>query len=139
MQTWTQAVKAYETALELRPDDADSKFNRDFREAQDSGSEAKAESAAKIKINPKARNKDRRRIRRNSRTAANRHPASNRRANSPPGQQPPGQTATRPANRQAQQTTGPAAARLNPTPVTANPARVRVVTIGRMPSAFPAR
>jgi Ca-activated chloride channel family protein len=30
MQTWTQAVKAYETALQLRPDDADSKFNRDF-------------------------------------------------------------------------------------------------------------
>jgi Ca-activated chloride channel family protein len=37
MQTWTQAVKAYETALELRPDDADSKFNRDFvkRKIQD--------------------------------------------------------------------------------------------------------
>lgn len=30
MQTWTSAVKAYETALQLRPDDADSKFNRDF-------------------------------------------------------------------------------------------------------------
>ena len=30
LQTWTQAVKAYETALQLRPDDADSKFNRDF-------------------------------------------------------------------------------------------------------------
>jgi Ca-activated chloride channel family protein len=30
MQTWTQAVKAYETALQLRPDDGDSKFNRDF-------------------------------------------------------------------------------------------------------------
>ncbi len=30
MQTWAQAVKAYETALQLRPDDADSKFNRDF-------------------------------------------------------------------------------------------------------------
>ncbi len=27
---WTDAVKAYETALQLRPDDADSKFNRDF-------------------------------------------------------------------------------------------------------------
>jgi Ca-activated chloride channel family protein len=27
---WTQAVKAYETALQLRPDDADSRFNRDF-------------------------------------------------------------------------------------------------------------
>jgi Ca-activated chloride channel family protein len=37
MQTWTQAVKAYETALQLRPDDADSKFNRDFvkRKIQD--------------------------------------------------------------------------------------------------------
>ena len=29
-QNWTQAVKAYDTALQLRPDDADSKFNRDF-------------------------------------------------------------------------------------------------------------
>jgi Ca-activated chloride channel homolog len=37
MQTWTQAVKAYEKALQLRPDDADSKFNRDFvkRKIQD--------------------------------------------------------------------------------------------------------
>ena len=30
LQTWTQAVKAYETALQLRTGDADSKFNRDF-------------------------------------------------------------------------------------------------------------
>lgn len=30
MDTWTQAVKAYDTALQLRADDADSKFNRDF-------------------------------------------------------------------------------------------------------------
>src|ERR1700730_8094184 len=30
LQTWAQAVKAYDTALQLRPDDADSKFNRDF-------------------------------------------------------------------------------------------------------------
>jgi Ca-activated chloride channel homolog len=30
MDTWTQAVKAYDTALQLRPGDADSKFNRDF-------------------------------------------------------------------------------------------------------------
>ena len=27
---WTEAVKAYETALQLRPDDADSKYNRDL-------------------------------------------------------------------------------------------------------------
>jgi Ca-activated chloride channel family protein len=30
IDTWTQAVKAYDTALQLRADDADSKFNRDF-------------------------------------------------------------------------------------------------------------
>ena len=30
IETWTQAVKAYDTALQLRADDADSKFNRDF-------------------------------------------------------------------------------------------------------------
>ena len=30
IQKWTDAVKAYETALQLRGDDADSKFNRDF-------------------------------------------------------------------------------------------------------------
>jgi Ca-activated chloride channel family protein len=30
LDTWAQAVKAYDSALELRPNDADSKFNRDF-------------------------------------------------------------------------------------------------------------
>ncbi|MEA3132245.1 MAG: Ca-activated chloride channel [Gammaproteobacteria bacterium] len=30
LKKWTEAVKAYETALQLRPDDADSKYNRDF-------------------------------------------------------------------------------------------------------------
>ena len=30
IKTWTDAVKAYETALQLRPDDADSKYNRDL-------------------------------------------------------------------------------------------------------------
>lgn len=30
IETWTQAVKAYDTALQLRADDADSKYNRDF-------------------------------------------------------------------------------------------------------------
>jgi len=30
IQTWTQAVKAYDAALQLRADDADDKFNRDF-------------------------------------------------------------------------------------------------------------
>ena len=30
VEKWTDAVKAYDTALQLRPDDADSKFNRDY-------------------------------------------------------------------------------------------------------------
>ena len=30
LETWTEAVKAYDTALQMRADDADSKFNRDF-------------------------------------------------------------------------------------------------------------
>ena len=30
LKTWEQAVKAYDTALQLRADDADSKYNRDF-------------------------------------------------------------------------------------------------------------
>jgi Ca-activated chloride channel family protein len=30
IQSWTQAVKTYDTALQLRPDDADTQFNRDF-------------------------------------------------------------------------------------------------------------
>jgi len=30
IQKWTEAVKAYDTALQLRPNDADSKYNRDF-------------------------------------------------------------------------------------------------------------
>jgi len=30
IQTWTQAVKTYDTALQLRPEDADTKFNRDL-------------------------------------------------------------------------------------------------------------
>jgi Ca-activated chloride channel family protein len=30
IKQWTDAVKAYETALQLRPDDADSKYNRDL-------------------------------------------------------------------------------------------------------------
>ena len=30
IQKWTEAVKAYETALQLRRDDADSRYNRDF-------------------------------------------------------------------------------------------------------------
>jgi Ca-activated chloride channel family protein len=30
LQQWNDAVKAYETALQLRPDDADSKYNRDL-------------------------------------------------------------------------------------------------------------
>jgi hypothetical protein len=30
MQKWSEAVRAWDTALQLRPDDADSKYNRDL-------------------------------------------------------------------------------------------------------------
>ena len=34
LQKWSEAVKAYETALQLRADDADAKFNRDYVQRQ---------------------------------------------------------------------------------------------------------
>jgi Ca-activated chloride channel homolog len=82
MQTWTQAVKAYDTALELRADDADSKFNRDFVKRKI--------AELKQKQNPPQ----------NQGQSPNQNPSQNPQQNSPPqanggkpppGQQPPGQ------------------------------------------------
>ena len=47
LQKWTEAVKAYETALQLRADDADSKYNRDLVKRKiDALRQEAAESAA---------------------------------------------------------------------------------------------
>ena len=70
MQTWTQAVKAYDTALQLRADDADSKFNRDF---------------VKRKIKDL---KDQQNPPQNQPNGSSQNPSQGQ---PPPGQQPPGQ------------------------------------------------
>jgi len=67
LDTWAKAVKAYDTALELRADDADSKFNRDF---------------VKRKINELKQQQQ------NNQSNQNQPPQSGQ---PPPGQQPPGQ------------------------------------------------
>ena len=69
METWTQAVKAYDTALQLRADDADSKFNRDF---------------VKRKIKDL---KDQQKPPQNQPNGSQQNPQGQ----PPPGQQPPGQ------------------------------------------------
>jgi Ca-activated chloride channel family protein len=81
LQTWNQAVKAYDTALQLRADDADSKFNRDFVKR-------------KIKELQQKQNPPQ-----NQNQSQNQNPSQNPQQNSPqgnggappPGQQPPGQ------------------------------------------------
>ena len=70
MDTWTQAVKAYDTALQLRADDADSKFNRDF---------------VKRKIKDL---KDQQNQPQNQPNGSSQNPSQGQ---PPPGQQPPGQ------------------------------------------------
>ena len=85
IETWTGAVKAYDAALQLRADDADSKFNRELvnrklqqlKTATAESIEAGPEAKAKAKIRAKA---DRRisrahraiHLRRNSRRTARR-------------------------------------------------------------------
>jgi Ca-activated chloride channel homolog len=78
LQTWTQAVKAYDTALQLRADDADSKFNRDFVKRKI--------AELKQKQNPPPQNQNQ---------SQNQNPSQNPQQGNggtpPPGQQPPGQ------------------------------------------------
>ena len=66
MQKWTEAVKAYDTALQLRADDADSKYNRDFvnrkidalRQPPDQGGGGgRGKARAKVEDKVKARDK----------------------------------------------------------------------------------
>jgi Ca-activated chloride channel family protein len=88
LQTWNQAVKAYDTALQLRPDDADSKFNRDFVKRK----------IAELQKNPPPPNPNQSQDQNQSQ---NQNPSQNPQQNPPPpqanngkpppGQQPPGQ------------------------------------------------
>jgi Ca-activated chloride channel family protein len=118
IKTWTDAVKAYETALQLKPDDADSKYNRDL---------VKRKIAKLQQQKPPDQNKDKNdkdkndrtkakvRARAAARAKASLRPANNRRKTSrpsrvnsrrktsrPQGQQPP-QGQPPPGQQQGQQ------------------------------------
>jgi Ca-activated chloride channel family protein len=86
MQTWTQAVKAYETALQLRADDADSKYNRDLvkRKIQE----------LKQKQNPppnQNQSKNQNQSQNPQQKPPQNSPQQPNAGTPPPGQQPPGQ------------------------------------------------
>jgi Ca-activated chloride channel family protein len=82
MQTWTQAVKAYETALQLRPGDADSKFNRDFVKR-------KIQELKQKQNQPQNQNQPRGPQQGPPQNSPNGGQSPN--GQQPPGQQPPGQ------------------------------------------------
>ena len=87
IQKWTEAVKAYDTALQLRADDADSKYNRDFvkrkidalRQPPNQGGEG-AVVKAKAAVRDKVRARDNRHPKDNL-PRANPHKGNPRRAN----------------------------------------------------------
>ena len=62
LQKWTEAVKAYETALQMRADDADSKYNRDLvkrkidalKQQQNHGSKSEPEPESESESEPES-------------------------------------------------------------------------------------
>jgi Ca-activated chloride channel homolog len=83
IETWTQAVKAYDTALQLRHDDADSKFNRDYVQRK----------IDELKKNP-PQNQPQNSPQNKQDPSQKPNPQSGQQPNSgqpPPGQPPPGQ------------------------------------------------
>jgi Ca-activated chloride channel family protein len=83
LDTWAKAVKAYDTALELRADDADSKFNRDFVKRKIN--ELKQQQNQNPQQNQQNKNQQNNQ---NNQQNQNQPPQSGQ---PPPGQQPPGQ------------------------------------------------
>jgi Ca-activated chloride channel family protein len=82
LQTWTQAVKAYDTALQLRADDADSKYNRDFVKRKI--------DELKQKQNP-PQNQNQQQPNNGAPPPGQQPPGQQPPGQQPPGQQPPGQ------------------------------------------------
>jgi Ca-activated chloride channel homolog len=80
LDTWAQAVKAYDTALELRPNDADSKFNRDFVKRK----------IDELKQKDPPQNQSQNQQNKNQQNPQNQqNPNQNPQGQPPPGQQPP--------------------------------------------------
>jgi Ca-activated chloride channel family protein len=88
LDTWAKAVKAYDTALELRADDADSKFNRDFVKRKIN--ELKQQQNQNPQQNQQNKNQQNNQ---NNQQNPNQPPQSGQppKGQPPPGQQPPGQ------------------------------------------------
>jgi Ca-activated chloride channel family protein len=82
LQIWTQAVKAYDTALQLRADDADSKYNRDFVKRKI--------DELKQKQNP-PQNQNQQQPNNGAPPPGQQPPGQQPPGQQPPGQQPPGQ------------------------------------------------
>jgi Ca-activated chloride channel homolog len=81
IETWTQAVKAYDTALQLRANDADSKFNRDFVQRKIDELKQKQNSPQNQQQNQQ----------KNSGQPPNGQPPPGQQGQPPNGQPPPGQ------------------------------------------------
>ena len=91
LKTWTQAVKAYETALQLRSDDADSKYNRDFVKR-------KIDELKQKQNQPPPQNSNQGNPPPNQPPNQGQPPQQPDQGNSPPNQQPPQPPNTPPPN-----------------------------------------
>jgi Ca-activated chloride channel family protein len=116
IQTWTQAVKAYETALQLRADDADSLFNRDFvkrkiAELQQKQPQNQSQNNSQNQQNPQQKPPP------NQQQANQPPPPGQQQANQPPppGQQQPNQPPP-PGQQQANQPPPPGQQQANQPP-----------------------
>jgi Ca-activated chloride channel family protein len=89
LQTWTQAVKAYDTALQLRADDADSKYNRDFVKRKID--ELKQKQNPPQNQNQQQQNQPNQQGQQNQQKPPQNSPQQPNTGTPPPGQQPPGQ------------------------------------------------
>jgi Ca-activated chloride channel family protein len=96
MQTWTQAVKAYDTALELRADDADSKFNRDFvkRKIEELKQKQNQPQNQQQNQNQQQQNQQQNQPPSPQQKPPQNSPQQPNAGTPPPGQQPPGQPPT---------------------------------------------
>ncbi|HXC10969.1 MAG TPA: VWA domain-containing protein [Steroidobacteraceae bacterium] len=88
LQSWEQAVKAYDTALELRADDADAKYNRDLVKRKIDELKKNPPQNPQNKPNNQPNNQQQQGPQQNPPQNSQQPPKDGK---PPPGQQPPGQ------------------------------------------------
>jgi Ca-activated chloride channel family protein len=99
IQTWTQAVKAYETALQLRADDADSQFNRDFVKRKIAELQQKQPPQNQSQNNSQNQKNQQNQQNQQQQNPQQQQPPNQQQANQPP---PPGQQPNQPPPGQQQ-------------------------------------